>query len=448
MELTDRQADPSRFILHSRQAIFGGLIDGVMRGETFLALIGPPGIGKTTMAYAIHEELVSRSVRVLQVSRRDSTGISLRTMASQILGVSEAELDDDVVVERLYHALTVREDLDQGFVLIVDDAEILRADALAYLRLLTIVAAESMPQVVFVGRPEFWDAESVRQPDLKELITARWELAPLSAEETREFIAQSDVAPPHGMEAAFTTDGLAALVRHSNGSCGRVAALLSLARTIRDERHEPSLTLTVIDAAAAKLDGGEVAPPAAWLPQSENAQIAPEPSLALPDLPPEPATLPEPRVDVAVVGRQPAEQRRQRTWRFVRVGGMAAILSIIAAAACWQVVIHVQRMAARAASIGDQSTVHAAVVAAETKPAPGPVMTPDTAAGPAGDPCVGRSGCGRGDRAGNVSAARRVRWDCVSTIRPDSARDGSGDNDPRVTRACTRAGIGRRCRCE
>ena len=383
--LADRPSDPLLFIVRSRQAIFGGLVDGVMRGETFLALIGPAGIGKTTMADAIRGELTSRSVRVLQVSRGDGDAISLRAMASQILGVPQSELNDDVVIEELYHVMAAREDCDQGFVLIIDDAELLRADALAYLRLLTIVATTSMPQVVFVGRPEFWDTEDGRQPALQTLITARWELAPLTAEESHEFIAQSYVAPAHDMAVAFTTDGLAALVRHGAGSCGRLAALLSLAQGILAESHERSLTLTVINAAAALLDGSGIEQPADKLPQSAIDHAALEQAggalLVLRD---ESA---EPTADDVAEASPVTVRRPLGIGRLLGSAGVAAILSTVVAATGWQVAIH--RTTALAATVGAvdtlsaqvRSAAHSASVAIQAKIAQITVI--DVTSGPA-----------------------------------------------------------------
>jgi type II secretory pathway predicted ATPase ExeA len=77
-----------------------------------------------------------------------------------------------------------REAADERLVLIIDDAELLLSDAIAYLRLLASVAMQRMPQIVFVGDPSFWDV-AARTAGFTELITAHFELAPLSPQQTR-----------------------------------------------------------------------------------------------------------------------------------------------------------------------------------------------------------------------------------------------------------------------
>jgi hypothetical protein len=80
--------------------------------------------------------------------------------------------------------MTEREAADERLVLIIDDAERLLSDAIAYLRLLASIAMQRMPQIVFVGDPSFWDV-AARTAGFTELITARFELVPLSPKQTR-----------------------------------------------------------------------------------------------------------------------------------------------------------------------------------------------------------------------------------------------------------------------
>ena len=229
--------DPIRFVLSAHHATVAALIDGVMQGQPFLALTGPRGSGKTTVASAIRDELLGRSVRVLEVNRKDGAEISLRTIASQVLGKPESGMTDDDI-ERLFDVMTMREVLDQKFALIIDDAECLQADALGYMRLLAILARDAMPRIVFVGGPEFWDTEYAVRSDLQALITARWEMPRLSPGESRAFIEQS-VAPT---EADFAAGGVEALVRHGDGLCGRIAALVSFGRELRVGTRDHWLT--------------------------------------------------------------------------------------------------------------------------------------------------------------------------------------------------------------
>ena len=78
--------------------------------------------------------------------------------------------------------MTERETPNERRALIIDDAERLLPDALAYLRLLVSVAQERMPQIVFIGDPSFWDfADKLTEAGFKDLITARFVLEPLNS---------------------------------------------------------------------------------------------------------------------------------------------------------------------------------------------------------------------------------------------------------------------------
>jgi type II secretory pathway predicted ATPase ExeA len=338
----DETRAPVRLVPAARGATVTALIDGVMEGKAFVALTGPAGIGKTTAAAAIRDELVRRSVRVLQIRRGDNASISLRTIASQILGTPEAELNDDDI-ERLFDVMTMREVLDQRYALIIDDAECLQADALGYLRLLSILAKDAMPQVVFVGGSEFWDTEYAVRSDLRALITAHWELARLSPDETREFVEQFVASSGAATDIVFAPGGLEALVRQGDGLCGRIVALVSLARTLQAERQDHWLTSTLIDDAAAKLDAGETGPfEAADRPPCQDGGDANCGTSA-----PAPEALPE--LDVAAA---PADRRIVGTpslWvrRVGRVAGVALVLFAIATAATWQTWVHFPRTDAR-----------------------------------------------------------------------------------------------------
>jgi hypothetical protein len=167
----------------ARRKLFDEIIDSLVQGTQFAALTGEPGAGKTVMAAMIREHLSRRSVRVRSVDGRGGSGIALRAIMSRVLDKPEADIASEDI-EQLFAAMTEREAADERLVLIIDDAERLLSDAIAYLRLLASIAMQRMPQIVFVGDPSFWDV-AARTAGFTELITARFELVPLSPKQTR-----------------------------------------------------------------------------------------------------------------------------------------------------------------------------------------------------------------------------------------------------------------------
>jgi hypothetical protein len=81
-------------------------------------------------------------------------------------------------LECFIEVMTGREQPDRRFVLIIDDAELLRSDAIDCLRLLAGFAKPVRAQVIFIGRPRFWQVLGhAENPDSNGLIRRHWELA-------------------------------------------------------------------------------------------------------------------------------------------------------------------------------------------------------------------------------------------------------------------------------
>ena len=215
------------FVPTARRSIISELVERVMIGEIFLALTGPAGAGKTAIASVIRDELVSRSVRVLQVSRPENGGLGLQDIASQVLGKSKPELNAEDI-ESLFDVITARDVGNERSVVIIDDAQLLDVDAFRYLQLLSNLAVTAISQIIFVGRPEFWDATQDGAPShLKELIKARWELGPFRRDETREFLEKS--VPESHLPKMPDTHGLGPPVPEYDGKSSLVDPTPSLA---------------------------------------------------------------------------------------------------------------------------------------------------------------------------------------------------------------------------
>ena len=193
------------------------IVDSLMQGTQFLVLTGVRGAGKTVMAAAVRQELVSRSVNVRCVVGGGDSGITLRAIMSGVLGKPESDVDADDI-ERLFDAMTDRETADERLALIIDDAERLLPDAIGYLRLLASIAMQRMPQIVFVGDPSFWDV-AARTAGFNELITARFELERPSQAET------CVAAEQHGL--ALEQEVAEDVVKHRSGVVARLVSLVA-----------------------------------------------------------------------------------------------------------------------------------------------------------------------------------------------------------------------------
>jgi type II secretory pathway predicted ATPase ExeA len=189
--LPDQPLHPSPFppatepvLVVEHRRLLDEIVDTLMQGTQFIALTGMRGAGKTTMAAAIREELLRRSMTVRWIDCAVGSGIPLPVIMSRVLGKPATDVGPEDI-EQLFDTMMDRQAGEDRLTLIIDDAEQLLPDAIGYLRLLASVAMERMPQIVFVGNPSFWDiADQAAQAGFSNLITARFELEPVSLEET------------------------------------------------------------------------------------------------------------------------------------------------------------------------------------------------------------------------------------------------------------------------
>jgi type II secretory pathway predicted ATPase ExeA len=249
--------DLGRLVLAgARSRLLAEIVDSLLQGTQFMTLTGARGVGKTTMAVAIREELSKRSVSVRWVDGGGGSGIHLRAIMFQVLGEPQADVDDGDI-ERLFDAMTERETPVQRWVLIIDDAERLLPDAIGYLRLLASVAMERMPQIVFVGDPSFWDiADQAAQAGFEDLITVRFELEPLSRREACVAAQRLMSALSPARRPVFDREALEAVIQRTDGLIGRLFPLVTAINAIATETDQTRVTTALIDAAAARLEGG------------------------------------------------------------------------------------------------------------------------------------------------------------------------------------------------
>jgi general secretion pathway protein A len=208
--------DLARLVVSARHGLLAQIVDSLMLGKQFLALTGPPGVGKTGMAVAFLEELAQHAVRVQMINSGAGSSIRLSTIIAQLLGKPEGDVGAEDI-EWLFGAMTERELPDERQVVIIDDAELVHSDVFRYLRLLSIVAMERMPQIVFVGDPSFWDTtDQPARAGFQDLITARWELEPLSLDEMRAMVERLVSVP--GRADRLVTSAFRSVVASCTGS--------------------------------------------------------------------------------------------------------------------------------------------------------------------------------------------------------------------------------------
>ncbi len=175
-EPVSRTAEPvaSAKTLDAR-AVVTRLIDAISLGEALIAVTGATDSGRTALKAALRAELERRSIGTLEIASQDRGGISLKDIVAQALAKppSECGLDD---TDHFFDLMLGSPESGRQRVLIIDDAEQLRPDALSGLRLLCQLAQVKL-QIVFLAKPEFLHAgNDEARTDIRSLITACWQL--------------------------------------------------------------------------------------------------------------------------------------------------------------------------------------------------------------------------------------------------------------------------------
>lgn len=173
-----------------REAL-ASLVYGIESGRGFLALIAPPGMGKTTLLFQLLERLGSSAKTVfLFQTQCDARGFMRSIMLDLGLGAGE---DEDLVSlqSRLNQVLVEELQARRKFVLVVDEAQNLEDSALEFVRMLSNFETprEKLMHIVLAGQPQL--ADKLARPSMVQLrqrVSMFIRLRPLGVAETGEYI--------------------------------------------------------------------------------------------------------------------------------------------------------------------------------------------------------------------------------------------------------------------
>jgi len=179
------------FLSDSHREALAHLLYGIEQGEGFIAVTGEVGTGKTTLCRTLLERL-DASTEVAFVFNPPLSGMELLQAVHHELGLLGGEATRQELTSELNQFLLEKKAQGKRVLLIVDEAQNLERDALEQVRLLGNLETNTakLLQVILLGQPEL--DTKLESPDLRQLrqrITVRWRLAPLSANETREYVA-------------------------------------------------------------------------------------------------------------------------------------------------------------------------------------------------------------------------------------------------------------------
>ncbi len=249
--------DP-RFLFFSdrHREAYNHLLFGLRERKGFIQLTGEVGAGKTTVCRALLEELGPQYRTALILNPCLTGDQLLRTILIE-LGLEPSD-DRVACLQRLNQYLLDQLAEGNDVVLFIDEAQDLDFGLLEQIRLLSNLETDQrkLLQIVLLGQPELRDKlNDSRLRQLRQRITVRYHLAPLSRRETEQYILHRlQVAGSNG-SPSFSRWAVSAIHRYSGGVPRLVNAVSDKALLCGYVTGDDNLTWRHVRRAIRELEG-------------------------------------------------------------------------------------------------------------------------------------------------------------------------------------------------
>ena len=207
------------YLSGSHREALASLFYGIETGRGLMALVAPPGMGKTTLLFRLLEHL-QRSARTafLFQTQCDSFGLMRYLMGD--LGIDTRGQDFVTMHEQLNELLIREANNGKRFVLVIDEAQNLDDSVLETARLLSDFETPSkkLLQIIFAGQPQL--AEKLQRPELAQLrqrISIFGRLEPFSPTEVIHYINHRLRVAAYNADSLFTPEAFERIAASTRG---------------------------------------------------------------------------------------------------------------------------------------------------------------------------------------------------------------------------------------
>ncbi|QYJ94770.1 ExeA family protein [Shewanella spartinae] len=231
-------------------------------GETggFVLLTGEVGTGKTTVSRCLLNQLPENTDTAF-ILNPSLTELELLATLCDELGVHYGESPTlKQLTDKLSQFLLANHEKGRNTVLIIDEAQHLRAEVLEQLRLLTNLETDTkkLLQVILIGQPEL--QQLLKRQELRQLaqrITARYHLLPLTQQEIALYVQHRlQVAGRH--EPLFHRSAIKTLHQYSGGIPRLINLLCERALMAGYAQSKVPIDANMVRTAASEVLGEEI----------------------------------------------------------------------------------------------------------------------------------------------------------------------------------------------
>jgi type II secretory pathway predicted ATPase ExeA len=201
-----------------REAL-ASLVRATEENRGFVALIGPPGMGKTTLLFQYIESLRHRARTAFLFQRARDTHELMRYLLAD-LGLAAASKDLAELNLMLNGVLQEEMQAGRRFVLVIDEAQNLGPEVLESVRLLSNFETPwaKLMHIVLAGQPQL--AGLLSRPSMRQLrqrISSLARLHPFTPEETNAYINHRLWVAGRAGSNVFTVGARTLIAEHSGG---------------------------------------------------------------------------------------------------------------------------------------------------------------------------------------------------------------------------------------
>jgi len=203
----------------SHREALASLFYAIEADRSFVALIGHPGLGKTTLSFQLFEKL-QRTSRTVSLFQTQCNSRELFHYLLNNLGIDASGIDMVSMSDKLHQILSRERLAGRRFVLAIDEAQNLDTSVLETIRLLSNFETSryKLLQILLIGTPQL--ARKLASPALVQLqqrVSMFARLEPFGSDDTARYIAHRLRVAGYGEGALFTPGALQVIKDRSQG---------------------------------------------------------------------------------------------------------------------------------------------------------------------------------------------------------------------------------------